>query len=1019
MNYLQENQTPEWKRAYIDYGACKKAINVVATRLGQAKEKEGKDEDDGGSSSGPDDDNGPTAPPKISPETLKSSSLKSRPNSATFSPRLSRVTSSRSPSARTPGYGSTGESAHPRPFIAPPNPPPLDLGSPGVDDDYAGPSPAKPDDSNSASDHDQLKNRDNHQRRGVAFSPTAEDIGRQNMEELLESPTNSLSSDRDPVIGMNNVESHSTELLKKRPADLQLNTAKNVSSPKVFGRSPRGLFTPRLSAIRSDQTSGLKSGRSFIEQPRSLRSITLPSPALGYRPALTPIRVYNNYDDLYEQCEPDEKAFFDILERELDKVEKFYVSREIEAKKRAHDLRAQLRELAEHRKLYHEIYPEGIPEWETKVGMILPTGTQVRASALSKIHNRLKYVFDGDDSVDKSGTFGADSQEENTYTRTNSPTMDEHKRQNLRQAITDDKDHQTYNPERYRKYKKDLRNALLEFYKQLELVKNYRIMNLTGFRKALKKFEKMSKLHCLELYTDERITKCTFSKSEAIDDLIKQMEELYTSHFEHGDLKKAREKLRRQQHERTHYQSVFKSGIMLGIALPAVIAALCEASRAQTRQEIPGWDGLLQAYGALYLPLIFALLFELNLMAYVTARINYEFVMELTRPTIDYRSFMELPAFLFLTLSYCFYFSFARIGSSNVDPTTWPAAWLVFFAVFWLNPLPILRRRTRYWLLKVLFRVITPGYSKVEFIAFFVADELNSLIYTIENIYFIACAYVHKWPGNIFNVCPSGKTWPYALLLCLPALSRLIQCLKRYHDSKLYIHLINAGKYASVIIQQWLFVLWRNKGSKYNHVSFFVWIIAATTSASYTCTWDLVVDWSLFRPNSALLRKDRGYSRPFVYYIAMLTNIGVRFIYIWYIPNSHHHIRIRSFFFALAEMLRRWQWNFFRVETEHLGNADAYRVTREIPLPYRQIGHDSDDEFGDITLEKKRSRSHHPHISVNLDRLRRGARDNNPAEGRGPDALDVGPRGHFHQREYEARRPGDVEGKIPRGNAQA
>lgn len=33
------------------------------------------------------------------------------------------------------------------------------------------------------------------------------------------------------------------------------------------------------------------------------------------------------------------------------------------------------------------------------------------------------------------------------------------------------------------------------------------------------------------MYTDERIAKCTFSKSEAIDDLIKQCEELYTVHF--------------------------------------------------------------------------------------------------------------------------------------------------------------------------------------------------------------------------------------------------------------------------------------------------------------------------------------------------------------------------------------------------------------------------------------------------------------------------------------------------------
>ena len=46
--------------------------------------------------------------------------------------------------------------------------------------------------------------------------------------------------------------------------------------------------------------------------------------------------------------------------------------------------------------------------------------------------------------------------------------------------------------------------------------------------------------------------------------------------------------------------------------------------------------------------------------------------------------------------------------------SSWPAAWLVFLATFFINPLPILRRSSRWWLLRVLFRVLTPGISRVE-----------------------------------------------------------------------------------------------------------------------------------------------------------------------------------------------------------------------------------------------------------------------------------------------------------------
>ncbi len=45
---------------------------------------------------------------------------------------------------------------------------------------------------------------------------------------------------------------------------------------------------------------------------------------------------------------------------------------------------------------------------------------------------------------------------------------------------------------------------------------------------------------------------------------------------------------------------------------------------------------------------------------------------------------------------------------------SWPAGWLVFLTAFFLNPLPVLRRNARWWLLRVLFRVLTPGISRVE-----------------------------------------------------------------------------------------------------------------------------------------------------------------------------------------------------------------------------------------------------------------------------------------------------------------
>ena len=85
----------------------------------------------------------------------------------------------------------------------------------------------------------------------------------------------------------------------------------------------------------------------------------------------------------------------------------------------------------------------------------------------------------------------------------------------------------------------------------------------------------------------------------------------------------------------------------------------------------------------------------------------------------------------------------------------------------------------------------------------------------------------NSWPRNVFAVCPVGAQWPYAIILAIPPLCRFIQCIKRWLDSGLAIHLINvsclsfaqvqltlgkAGKYLSVIVQYSLFVGWRSRG---------------------------------------------------------------------------------------------------------------------------------------------------------------------------------------------------------------
>jgi hypothetical protein len=133
-----------------------------------------------------------------------------------------------------------------------------------------------------------------------------------------------------------------------------------------------------------------------------------------------------------------------------------------------------------------------------------------------------------------------------------------------------------------------------------------------------------------------------------LDTLIEELEDLYASRFEHGDKKTARQRLRVQASTRSHHYSIFRSGMMIGLAVPTAIHAivlsewtvlivrqsllvltcpfLSPAFHADTKRDIPAWAGLLQVYGAFYLPVIFGLLFFLNLEVWVRYRINYRFI---------------------------------------------------------------------------------------------------------------------------------------------------------------------------------------------------------------------------------------------------------------------------------------------------------------------------------------------------------------------------------------------------------
>ncbi|CAE6434658.1 unnamed protein product [Rhizoctonia solani] len=725
---------------------------------------------------------------------------------------------------------------------------------------------------------------------------------------------------------------------------------------------PSRVFSGTLSAVPSRNSTTLVAAYEqtepnvlpdTISAPASFHNIntepksTPRNPFSGMRRRFTTASRHNDVgrpppatvEELLAGLGPNELAFFTALDQEIEKASQwkfFYLERERDAELKVAALKEQFHKLRGHKQLSSSSN-EGL--WPGFLHL------------LDSI-NITSIPIAGQTNTGKSADASAKSETPLSNPQTHVAT------------------NMAHDPDAYHRAKKKLKKAILEFYRGLELLQNYRILNMTGFRKALKKFDKTTKMSSQNLYMREKVETCGFASGDTCDRLLKEIERIYATRFEKGDEKKARMRLRATARQSTHHFSTFRSGMLVGLALPALAMGIYYSLQEEQRDQIPEWAALLQVYAALCIPVIFSLLLGLNMVAWARARINFIFIFELdARTVIDAREYTELPAFLFATLAYAFWLSFSRAGAETVAPTTWPIIWLGLAVAVLFNPFRIFHRSARWWLLRTVGKLFVSGRTRVEFRDFWMGDQFCSLVYTMGNLYFLVCAYTGNW-YHIEQRCQLGPHWTIPLVLtALPSFIRLVQCVRRYIDSKNHIHLINGGKYTASIVSYVAYYGWRHYGSQ-RDFRMGVWILFATINSVYTSYWDLMMDWSVLQIKGVqykLLRKELAYSNHIpAYYVAIVSNQRGSSFYLGLVHTKRRATGRRKIIHVCV-----------RLENEHIGNADQFRVTREVPLPYVFTGdRDSDDEDHGLEHPKRK-------LSVRLPVMSKEDEDDDvEAEGR-------------------------------------
>ncbi|KAK3566201.1 hypothetical protein QTP86_028910, partial [Hemibagrus guttatus] len=521
----------------------------------------------------------------------------------------------------------------------------------------------------------------------------------------------------------------------------------------------------------------------------------------------------------------------------------------------------------------------------------------------------------------------------------------------------------------------------LYLYLSLILLQNYQNLNFTGFRKILKKHDKILETQRGADWRVSHVEVAPFYTCKKITQLISETETLVTTELEGGDRQRAMKRLRVPPlgaAQPAPAWTTFRVGLYCGIFIVLTVTfilrgtvlfltastnttAIKHTTEVTLRFRSAGafyfhdkniWP-MVRMYRGSFLLIQFLFLLGINTYGWRQAGVNHVLIFELNpRNNLSHQHLFEIAGFLgglwCVSILLCLY-----ADSTGLPMQANPLILYGLMFLFLINPFKTFYYKSRFWLLKLLFRVFTAPFHRVEFADFWLADQLNSLVIVLMDLEYLVCFYsVELQWGNVDGLLPDYSddkkcnSYSYglrAIIQCLPAWFRFVQCLRRYRDTKrAFPHLVNAGKYSTtffVVAFAALYSTHKDQDDADAEAFLYLLIVFSTISSLYTLIWDLKMDWGLFDRNAGentFLREEIVYPQKAYYYCAIVEDVILRFSWTLQIAltNFTHVSSADIVATALAplEVFRRFVWNFFRLENEHLNNCGEFRAVRDISV---------------------------------------------------------------------------------------
>ncbi|XP_023518352.1 SPX and EXS domain-containing protein 1-like isoform X1 [Cucurbita pepo subsp. pepo] len=332
-------------------------------------------------------------------------------------------------------------------------------------------------------------------------------------------------------------------------------------------------------------------------------------------------------------------------------------------------------------------------------------------------------------------------------------------------------------------------------------------------------------------------------------------------------------------------------------------------------------------YNPLLLVTMMVWLWGINLWFFSQSNVNYAKIFELDQNHLTHHEIWKCATWMTIVVptsmtAYLYLYSCGEVSLAASQPVLLYLA-VVIILVF---PFEIFYLSSRFFLLRTLWRIVVP-LQAITFADFFVADILTSMSKVFSDLERSVCRMIHRQVATIAwfeadSVCGSHSV-AIPVVLVLPYLFRLFQCLRQYKDTGEKATLLNALKYSTAVPVICLSALkYHVFPDKWTNVYRPLWLLSSVMNSSYSFYWDVKRDWNLstftriFKFNRPHFLSHLLYGQKWVYVWVLGSNLILRCTWTYKLSAHLRHNYLTVFAITALEIFRRFQWIFFRVENE-------------------------------------------------------------------------------------------------------